>query len=270
MTARRAAATERIPLVLRLLDHQLVGSDDELLGNVDDLVLEPRGGDLWVTGLLSGPPALARRQGGRGEVWVDAVWRRLHPLEHPQLVGVPLASVTRLGSDIRLDAPASALLGRNLGLERWVREKVVSRLPWATGGGDEDEERRRASAGHGVGFLVPLDAPTVSRLVGARLRTTAGEDVGEVIEVVAEGVRDGRPAGPMRVVALVVSRRRLGTELGYTLTPQGPALLRHLLRWWHRDDRHVRAEDLTGLDWGTRTLTVRDGAELRHPHDVDA
>ena len=80
-TAARGYAVNRpasLDVVLRVLDHQVVGPEKELVGNIDDLELTPAGEALAVTGFASGrcvqPAATrtARLQGRRG----------VAPLEH--------------------------------------------------------------------------------------------------------------------------------------------------------------------------------------------
>lgn len=260
-----------LPLVLRLMDHQLVGPDDQLLGNVDDLQLQELDGDLVVTGLLSGPAALAGRQGGRLGGWVTAIWRRLHPTDDPQPAVVPLEEVQRLDSAVHVSAAATRVLEQNAGLERWLRTYLVSRLPGALGG-DEDGSHDGHEPGEGADRPGPAaGARRLSDLLGAPVEDQHGGHVGTVIEVVAgTRQRDRSRLGPLTVEALVTSRRRLGQELGYTMSPMGPWLLRVLMRAWHRDDRVVAAGDLGPIAWDEDQVRValRTDAELRHPHEV--
>jgi sporulation protein YlmC with PRC-barrel domain len=258
----------RIPLVLRLLDHQVIGHAGQLVGNVDDLVLEEGANDLRVVGLLSGPPALARRFGGRGGSWLGAAWRRLRPDGDPQPRVVPLDRVVRLDSGVHVDRAASATLAAEQGLERWLREHVVGRIPGASGA-DTDPDRDVPHPSHRVGRLLRDDDRTLSDLLGLRVVTEDGDELGEVVEVTAERVSRARDAlGPLRIGELVCSVHHLGQELGYTMEPQGPALLRWLLRVWHHQDRHVSLDDVVRLDWGKGEVVVSGKAELRHPHDV--
>jgi sporulation protein YlmC with PRC-barrel domain len=258
----------RIPLVLRLLDHQVIGHAGQLLGKVDDLVLEDGEKGLRVVGLLSGPPALARRLGRRSGGWLDATWRRLRPDADPSPRVIPLERVLRLDSGVHLDRSAGATLAGEQGLERWLREHVVGRIPGASGA-ESDPDRETPDPSHRVGRLLRDDERTLSDLLGFQAVTEAGDEVGEVVEVTAERVtRAPEPLGPLRIGELVCSVHHLGQELGYTTEPQGPALLRWLLRLWHRQDRHVSFDDVVALDWGRRRVVVSSAAELRHPHDV--
>lgn len=264
----RDASHGRIPLVLRLLDHQVIGHEGQLLGNVDDLVLRDTDDGLVVAGLLSGPEALAMRQGGRTGAWLYAAWRRLDPEPDPQPVGVSLDHVLRLDSAVHVDEPASHHLANAQGLELWLREHVVSHLPGALGA-DSDPDHPSADADTDVGEPLSSDEHTVSGLLGLPVVTEDGSPLGEVIEVVGTRTRRGKePLGPVRVTELVCTRRRLGQELGYTMEPQRPQVVQWLLRAWHRGDRHVRLEDVE-IDWSAARVLVRAGVELRHPHDVD-
>jgi hypothetical protein len=273
------SGTGPLELVLRLLDHQLVGARGELVGNVDDLVLEERAEGLLVTGLLSGPPALARRQGGLGERWIDAIWRRLHPLQDPPVEAIVLDAVTKVDSAVHLDRAATRFLVRSDLLEAWLRENVVSRLPWVSGEPHPvwaEDTGRSNRPGQGSAFVVEPGTPTLSRLLGSLVRTAEGEEVGEVTEVLARPLadEDGRRAdagdhlGPLRVTALVCSHRHLGQELGYTMTPQGPRAIALLVRAWHKGDRHVAIEAVEAFGWDGGEVRVRAGAHLRHPHEA--
>ena len=84
-----------LALGLRLLDHQLLGQEQEMLGNVDDVALEDRDGRLVAVGLLRGPGAWAHRQPGALGRWGRAVWRRLDPREDPRPLVLPLDHVLR-------------------------------------------------------------------------------------------------------------------------------------------------------------------------------
>jgi sporulation protein YlmC with PRC-barrel domain len=259
---------DRIPVSLRLLDHQIIGSDGALLGNVDDLVVTESEDGLVVSALMSGPPALACRQGGRGGRWLFALWRRLHPDADPQPLAIPLEHVTRLDSAVHVSVLAEHTLAQTAGLELWLREHVISRLPGALGGADEDRgplqlERRRHQE-----FQVRPDVWTLSDLLGTRVCTEDGRELGEVIEVTADAIRrSGLELGHLLVRELVCSPRHLWQELGYTMEPQGPALLARLIRWWHKHDRRVDWADVRGIDRERHTVEVAGDARLDHPHD---
>lgn len=262
-----ASRSEEVPLVLRLLDHQVVGPHGELLGNIDDLVLREAGDELEVVAFMSGPAGLARRQGGRGGRWLHAAWARLHPREHPRPVVVPLAEVAKVDSAVEVSAAAAEVLAGSAGLELWLRQHVVGRLPGAR---DADPTtgaaptRRREPLPEA--YLLQDGDHTTSQLVGSRA-TVGGRELGSVIEVLAAPRgRGGGPWGRLVLTDLVCSRRRLGAELGYTMSAQGPRLVELAMRAWHRHDQRV---DLAHVDivWTDRRLEVSASAQLRHPRD---
>jgi hypothetical protein len=162
-------------------------------------------------------------------------------------------------------------LEENAGLELWLRDKVVSRLPGAQkrpDGGDRRHAVPTTRERHEE-LACAEDALRLSRLLGAEVLTASGERVGTVVEATAEAFeRRGLELGRLRIVELVSSQRHLGEELGYTMAPQGPALLRVLLRWWHRGDRRLSMDDVERLDWQARRLVLNSRARPRHPHDT--
>ena len=64
-TANPSKGGTRHRVVLRLLDHQIVGPDDQLLGNVDDLQVLLSDNGWFITGLAVGPAALGRALAGQ-------------------------------------------------------------------------------------------------------------------------------------------------------------------------------------------------------------
>ena len=88
-----------LSLGLRLLDHQILGREQEMVGNVDDVALEERDGRLVAVGLLRGTGAWAQRQPGALGRWGRAIWRRLDPRADPRPLVLPLDHVVcdRLG-----------------------------------------------------------------------------------------------------------------------------------------------------------------------------
>ena len=131
---RPVEAGQPVDLGLRLMDHQVVGQDDEMLGKVDDVALEERDGTLVATGMLRGPGAWAHRQPGALGRWGRAVWRRLDPREDPRPLVLPLDHVLHLGSAVHVDPWAESLLAETDGLELWLRRHLVARIPGARGG----------------------------------------------------------------------------------------------------------------------------------------
>lgn len=258
-------------VVLRLLDHQLVGPDGSLLGNVDDLELVRRDGDWLVTGIMVGPAALSRRLPAPLGRWVYAVWHRLHPTPDPSALVVPLDHVTSVDSAVHVDDAAAHGLSSGFGLERWLRDHVVSRLPGSPGpagttGGSRaldgeapgevrDEVRGGAPA---PGRLeepqwpvrAPLDgAHPLSRLLGRTVLSYAGTRMGRVCELRCLGPSHDQPQGPLRVRWLLYTPRLSGWQLGYSTDPrQGPWLVRRFLRGRRHRDRIVELEQVQGLE----------------------
>jgi hypothetical protein len=119
-----------IDAALSLLDRQLVDCDGYMAGKVDDLELaEGEDGVPYVTTILCGPNALARRLGGNLGRWLESVHRRLHPSEHPEPVRVPFGLVKRIDNHVELSVSKDELdVSR---LEKWMRDNVVDKIPGA-------------------------------------------------------------------------------------------------------------------------------------------
>ncbi|MCW6004063.1 hypothetical protein K1W54_05620 [Micromonospora sp. CPCC 205371] len=112
---------------LHLLDRQIIDPDGRMVGKVDDVELASDAeGGLYLAALLVGPAALGRRVGGRfGRLLV-----RLQGRGEP--IRIPMEEVTEIGSAVRLGTrrPPS-------GLEHWIRDHVVARIPGASVDSDE-------------------------------------------------------------------------------------------------------------------------------------
>ena len=124
-------AGRHLDAALNLLDRQIIDPDGRLFGNVDDLELTERDdGRLVVTALLTGPGVLGPRLGGRLGHWTVAVWQRLRVDTDPEPGRIDSADVSRIDSAVHLsvrpDGPGFD------GLERWVDEHLISRIPGAT------------------------------------------------------------------------------------------------------------------------------------------
>jgi sporulation protein YlmC with PRC-barrel domain len=249
-----------VELVLRLLDHQIVGDQGSLLGNVDNLEVQEVDGRLLVTGIVSGPAAYGPRLPGRLGEWTVAIWRRLRPERHPRMLAIPMAHVRSIGSDVRISAWASDVLAGTNALELWLRRFLVSRIPGATGGEDrlEGEPTGPAHEAHRELELAE-DGHLVSDLVGARVVGGDGTAYGQVLEVVAEPFEaTGLEVGRLRVTRLVCGRHRVGAELGYTSEPRmGPWLLGWLMRRLHGDNVSVDWSEVARVDWEQGTVTLR-------------
>lgn len=260
-------ATGRVlDLVLRVADHQVVGPEGLLIGNVDNLVLREHEGRLLVTGFVSGPGGLGPRLPGSLGRWVQAVWRRLSSDADSQPTMVPLSAVARIGSAVEVTRHGQQVLASTMGLEHWLRTYVVSRIPGAKGGQDRLEGEPVQDAAQHVWSPGP-GSHLLSDLLGARVRSAHGDDLGAVLDVCAEAVAPTEAAvGVLRVRGLSYGPRATGSELGYTEDPrQGPLLLRVLFRRLHRAHRYVPLEAVD-VDWQARVVTVAPGARPVHPH----
>jgi len=247
-----------LPLGLRLLDHQLVGAEQELLGNVDDVALEEREGQLFAVAVLRGPGAWANRQPGAMGRWGRAVWRRLHSEEDPAPVSLRLDHVVSIGSAVEVDPWAASFLAGTDGLELWLRRHVVGKIPGARGGehpfGGSDLARSSAPGDQPV-----LPGPLLSALLGAQVTAGDGSDAGRVVEVraVQDTALTSR-VGPLRVTSIVHGPHRLGGELGYREdTAMGPAALGASVRWWHRHDTETPWEAVHVVGWATSQVQLR-------------
>lgn len=271
MTSPQQQGTHTTPgrvvdLVLRVVDHQVVGPEGVLLGNVDNLVLREHEGRLLVTGFVSGPGGLAPRLPGSLGRWVQAVWRRLRSDGDPRPTVVPFSAVTRIGSAVEVTRHGQQVLAATMGLERWLQTYVVSRIPGVRGGEDRLQGEPVQDAAQHVWAPGP-GSHLLSDLLGARVVSAQGDDLGAVLDVCAEPVAPTEAAvGVLRVRGLSYGSRATGSELGYTEDPhQGPLLLRALFRRLHRAHRYVPL-DAVDVDWTTPVVTVAAGARPVHPH----
>jgi sporulation protein YlmC with PRC-barrel domain len=268
MTASPATPGTPLRLVLRVLDHQVVGPEGELLGNVDDLELEIDG-DRWVVAnLCVGPAALGRRLPGVLGLWTTAVWLRLQSQSDPGPAMVPVGAVSEISSALRVDSAAAEALAGSFGLEQWLRRYVVSRIPGAKGGGDERaDEAPSGSTTAGSTAGRPYAGASLSDLVGSRVRDTRGTALGVVTEVLGAVQPGRRPLEGLRVTHLEYGTHATLSELGYDADPrQGPWLVGALVRWWQRENRVAALEDVVDLDLDARTVTVARPGRHPHPH----
>jgi hypothetical protein len=260
-------AQERFGLVLRLLDHQLVGPSGGLLGNVDNLVVAGGDSDLVVTGLISGPAGLGPRLPGHLGRWMLAIWRRLHPDAEPRPLVVPMSHVRRISSSVAVSDWAETLLGGTAGFEMWLRRYVIARIPGATGGEDRLAGEPVTPVTRRPEFLLPQGSQLVSDLIGAAVVDAQGVELGRVVEIGVLAIEQtGLEVGRLRIVDVEYGRRHVGGRLGITAhRAHGPHLLGQALRAWHRGDRRVPVADVEGVDWQGRRVTLKAGARVAHP-----
>ncbi len=267
--SRAQSADERRDIVLRLLDHQIVGPENQMLGNIDDLVLDRREDPWLVTGLMVGPPALANRLPGRLGTWTRAIWRRLRPDADPPALVIPMTAITRIGSAVTVDEAAARGLEGAFGLELWLRSFVISRIPGAKGGGQDNESGGGSRRAQALVERAPDNPDTVSHLVGARVITQTGSELGRVTELRCLGPKAGGRQRSLRVTQLEYGRHTAGSELGYSADPaQGPLLLARAIRWWQRDTRVAPLADVLAVDPDAGTVTITRESSHVHPHEA--
>jgi hypothetical protein len=250
-----------LALGLRLLDHQLLGQEQEMLGNIDDVALEERDGGLVAVGLLRGPGAWANRQPGALGRWGRAVWRRLDPRADPRPLVLPLDHVQSVGSAVHVDPWAATFLAGADDLELWLRRHVVGKVPGARGGDHPFGGLLPSRPQHDTDLDLAPGTHVLSALIGARVVRGDGSDAGRVVEVRAVPVTQmASRVGPLLVTSLVHGPRRLGGELGYREdTTMGPRVLGAALRWWHRHDVETRWDDVRSVDWAAARVQLRGG-----------
>ena len=262
-------------VAMRILDHQVVGPDDELLGNVDDLELVVSHDAWFVTALLVGPAALGQRLPGRLGQWTVAIWRRLQTSQDAEATRVAIEDVRDIGSAVTVSPSAAATLAASFGLELWLREFVVSRIPGAKGGGDERNEQRHADA---ASKPSPQQRPTAvsgravrtcsaSQVVGARVFAHDGSELGVVQELYCAEPTAGPAGSHLRVTHVQYGHHAAGSKLGYDADArQGPLVVGAVVRWWQRGHRVAPMEDVVDVDLEAGTLRVTSHGHHVHPH----
>lgn len=214
---------------LMLLDRQVLDCEGKMVAKVDDLeIVREDDGDLAISAILTGSPALVPRLGGPVGGWVHELWwdmgRQYAQRDVPGWID--LATVDRLDSSVHL---------------RSKRDGVI--VPQPDGGAGR----------HRLGALLGLPV----------LR--AGREVGKVIDVrLAGGQADVE--NHARLKALVVGRGRPGARLGYDRHPdQGPLLLSLAVHALHRHQGVVRIEDAR-IDWERQQVEIDTEPEpMRSP-----
>jgi hypothetical protein len=112
---------------LHLLDHQILDAAGGMAGNVDDLELDERDGELVVTALLSGAAALAERVEGRLGRWLESIESRLAESSTPSRIDFSL--VASVDSTVHLSVPRDGLETNRA--EEWVRTRIIEHIPGA-------------------------------------------------------------------------------------------------------------------------------------------
>jgi hypothetical protein len=111
-----------------LLDRQVVHPDGTPVCKVDDLELTAAAdGALHATAILVGPQALGLRLRGRLGYWCVTAARRLSVSAEPGPGRLGLDRITHIG-DALVCTPGPDKVH---GLENWVRDHVIARIPGA-------------------------------------------------------------------------------------------------------------------------------------------
>lgn len=118
---------DAIELGLEILDRQLLDSEGEPCGKVDDLELDYDGsGRPVVAAILTNPGALAPRLGLAGKL-MHALWHRLHPDKHPSPIRLGWELVAKIDFAVHLTVQR-----REAGLtlsEDWAYDRVLAKVP---------------------------------------------------------------------------------------------------------------------------------------------
>jgi sporulation protein YlmC with PRC-barrel domain len=110
-----------------VLDNQLVDRNQRKMGKVDGIVVELREGKPPRLAYLEvGLPVLARRLHPRLEHWITAIENKWGA-KHSEPVRIPWSKVQDIGIDVdvNVEAEETAILA----WEKWLREKVIKRIP---------------------------------------------------------------------------------------------------------------------------------------------
>jgi hypothetical protein len=112
-------------LVRDVLDNQLIDREGRQMGKVDGVVLELVEGEApRVAALVTGPQVLWGRVHPRLARWARRAERLWHRGGECRIAW---AAVRDVGIDIEVDLDAEKTPA--LALERWLREKIVRRIP---------------------------------------------------------------------------------------------------------------------------------------------
>ncbi|MCE5291287.1 MAG: hypothetical protein LLG14_18895 [Nocardiaceae bacterium] len=116
---------------LRLLDRQIVDPDGRLIGKVDDLEMEvgPDGVPI-ITAILCGQEVLGERLGGAVGGLLRTLAHRLRTPGDPPPLRIPYHLVADVDSAVELTMRQDQLA--EPGLELWLRENVIGRIPGAS------------------------------------------------------------------------------------------------------------------------------------------
>lgn len=123
---------DRVHLVRDVLDNQLVDREGCPMGKVDGIVLVLReGGPPRLAYLEVGVSTLARRISARLGRFAERVGRRWG-VRGGEPFRIPWAKVRGVGIDVGVDVDARETPAMEW--EKWLKERVVSRIPGGGGG----------------------------------------------------------------------------------------------------------------------------------------
>lgn len=119
----------RMRLVRDVLDNELVDVNGQIAGKVDGIVLELRANaPPRVAFVEVGPVTLARRLNRRFGDWVARFDARFGPGRGAP-IRIPFTRVSPAGPTLRLDLAADRT--PLYAVERWLRDKIICRIPGA-------------------------------------------------------------------------------------------------------------------------------------------
>ena len=111
-----------------VLDQQVIDRNGVKMGKVDGIVLELRQGRApCVSRLVIGGPTILRRISPTLARW--AARRRRGSASRRSTLEVPWARVLKVGIDVKVDVDAET--SPAFFWERWVRERIIMRIPGA-------------------------------------------------------------------------------------------------------------------------------------------
>ena len=267
-------------VVLRMLDHQIVGPDGQLIGNVDDLAMEQDERALRVTGLLLGPGAFGTRLPAWLGTRLIAIWQRLSQRTTTEPDLLPFEDVEVVGSAVEVNAATARRVAVSEGLETWLREHVVGRIPGAGKNPEGENDQPWTNARKGEASARRLDPASegtlrLSRLLGADAVWRDGREAGSVVRVFTDlpGRRTGDD-GPVKFDVDVARRRGLEVrnlligprsmwllmEQGDGTRSSGPPLLARALHAMSPSDHVIPWRDVVQVDWERRRVVLHERA----------
>jgi sporulation protein YlmC with PRC-barrel domain len=112
-----------------VLDQHVIDRNGIPMGRVDGVVLQLRAGrPPRVARIVVGGPTLLRRISPVLAGWTERWRRRWGPSERGG-IEVPWSKVIKVGIDVKVDLAAEQTPA--LAWERWVRERIIGRIPGA-------------------------------------------------------------------------------------------------------------------------------------------